>query len=218
MEAQFWHGRWRDNLIAFHKTQPNAYLLKHFHSLQVPAGGRVLVPLCGKSVDMVWLREQGSPVTGVELSEIAVEDFFAEQNITAQRRQDGAFALVEGGDIRLLNGDFFALEPRQVTDVSAVYDRAALVALPEEMRHRYVDHLLSLLAPHIPILLLTFEYPRGDMEGPPFCVDEAEVRALFADRRRVTLLETLNRLNEEPGLAERGLTALSEHAFLIDAL
>jgi thiopurine S-methyltransferase len=218
VEAQFWHSRWQDNLIAFHKTQPNAFLQKHYHDLHVPEGGRVLVPLCGKSVDMVWLRAQGAAVTGVELSAIAVTDFFAEQGIAAHRGEEGAFTVLEGDGIRLLEGDFFALEPRQVAEVSAVYDRAALVALPDEMRRRYVDHLLSLLAPQVPILLLTFEYPAAEMEGPPFCVDEGEVRALFAGRRRVTRLDSQARLEQEPKLAERGLTALREHAFLLDAL
>lgn len=218
MDAHFWHSRWQDKLIAFHKARTNHYLEKYFHTLNVPDGGHVLVPLCGKSVDMRWLREQGRAVSGVELSDIAIRDFFSEQGIAASRREEGEFTIMEGGGIRLLGGDFFALDSRHAEGVSAVYDRAALVALPGDMRARYVDHLLSLLAPQVPILLLTFEYSAAEMEGPPFSVDEAQTRALFAGRRKLTRLETLDRLDEEPKLAERGLTQLLEHAFVLTAL
>ena len=218
MDADFWHSRWQDNRIAFHQGHVNHYLVKYFHTLNAPAGGRVFVPLCGKSVDMRWLAEQGCTVTGVELSDIAVRDFFSEQGIEATRREDGVFQVREGAGIRLLAGDFFQLSSEHMAAVSAVYDRAALVALPAEMRVRYVEHLLAILPPEAPMLLLTFEYAIHEMEGPPFSVDEAQVRALFAERRMVTRLESLDRLQHEPGLAERGLTGLREHAFLLSAL
>ena len=215
MEPDFWHKRWQDNLIPFHKERVNHYLQQYFHRLGLAQGDRVLVPLCGKSVDMRWLRDRGCAVTGVELSAIAVGDFFAEQQITARERQDGAFRVLEGAGITLLGGDIFALGDAHTADMAAVYDRAALVALPQEMRARYVDHLLSLLAPQVPLLLLTFEYPADEIDGPPFSVDEEEVRALYAGRRNVTRLETLDRLAEESRLAERGVTQLKEHAFLL---
>ena len=218
MDANFWHKRWRDKLIAFHKPRVNHYLEKYFSRLSLDDGARVLVPLCGKSVDMRWLSDHGCSVTGVELSDIAVGDFFKEQGITAVERKDGDFRILEGDDIRLLCGDIFALEASHTAEVAAVYDRAALIAQPDEVRSRYADHLLSLLAPEIPILLLTFEYPADEIDGPPFSVDEAEVRALFSGRRRVTRLESLERLEDEARLAERGLTQLKEHAFLLTEL
>ncbi len=217
MDSEFWHSRWRDNLIPFHKERANHFLQKYFDTLGLADGDEVLVPLCGKSVDMRWLRERGCTVTGVELSEIAVRDFFNEQGIAASRRQDGAFQILEGGGIKLLSGDFFALDSTRTGNISAVYDRAALIALPREMRVRYVDHLESLLAPEVPMLLLTFEYPAHEIDGPPFSVDEEEVRALYAGRREVTRLESLDRLADESRLAERGMTQLQEHAFLLTA-
>ncbi len=217
MDAEFWHNRWRDNLVPFHKERTNHFLEKYFDTLELTDGDQVLVPLCGKSVDMRWLRERGCTVTGVELSGIAVREFFSEQEIAASRRDDGAFQILEGGGIKLLCGDIFALDTTHTANISAVYDRAALIALPREMRIRYVEHLESLLAPGIPMLLLTFEYPAHEIDGPPFSVDEAEVRALYAGRREVTRLETLNRLEDEARLAERGLTKLEEHAFLLTA-
>jgi len=218
VDAEFWHSRWRDNLVAFHKERTNHYLEKYFDAIELGDGDRVLVPLCGKSVDMRWLREQGCTVTGVELSDIAVRDFFSEQGIAASARQAGAFRILEGDGIELLQGDFFALDATHTAKVSAVYDRAALVALPGELRVRYVDHLTSLLAPEVPMLLLTFEYPADEIDGPPFSVDEAQVRELYAGKRRVTRLESVDRLESESTLAERGLTQLQEHAFLLTAL
>ena len=215
MDTEFWHNRWRDGLIPFHKERANHFLKKYFDTLGLADGDQVLVPLCGKSVDMRWLRDRGCAVTGVELSDIAVRDFFNEQGIAASRRQDGAFQILEGGGIKLLSGDFFALDSTRTGNISAVYDRAALIALPREMRVRYVDHLESLLAPEVPMLLLTFEYPAHEIDGPPFSVDEGQVRALYAGRREVTRLESLDRLEDEPKLAERGMTQLQEHAFLL---
>lgn len=215
MDADFWHNRWQDDVIPFHKERTNHYLEKYFHRLGLADGDRVLVPLCGKSVDMRWLREQGCTVTGVELSEIAVRDFFSEQGIDASQRQEGDFHILEGEGISLLSGDFFALDSTHTANISAVYDRAALIALPDAMRARYVDHLLSLLAPEVPMLLLTFEYPPHEFDGPPFSVGEAQVRDLYANRRKVTHLETLDRLKDEARLAERGATQLHEHAFLL---
>jgi thiopurine S-methyltransferase len=217
VDSEFWHNRWRDSLIPFHKEHTNHYLKKYFGALALGDGDDVLVPLCGKSVDMRWLRERGCTVTGVELSEIAARDFFSEQGIAASRRQDGAFQILEGEGIKLLCGDFFALDSTHTANISAVYDRAALIALPREMRVRYVEHLESLLAPEVPMLLLTFEYPAHEIDGPPFSVDEAEVRALFTGRREVTRLESVDRLEDESRLAERGMTQLQEHAFLLTA-
>jgi thiopurine S-methyltransferase len=218
VDTKFWQNRWQDNSIPWHRADINHYLEKYFDRLALGDGDEVLVPLCGKSVDMRWLVRRGCRVTGVELSDIAVRDFFQEQGIIAVERQDDAFQVLEGEGIRLLCGDFFALQTSHAADVAAVYDRAALIALPREMRARYVDHLLSLLAPGVPILLLTFEYPSHEIDGPPFSVDEAEVRALYSSRRRVVRLESVDRLADEARLAERGLTQLEEHAFLLTEL
>ena len=98
MEADFWHDRWRDNAIPFHKAQTNPSLVKHFHNLGLNGWGDVFVPLCGKSVDMCWLREQGCTVTGVELSNIAVRDFFTEQGIDPEPRREGAFEILEADE------------------------------------------------------------------------------------------------------------------------
>jgi len=78
MDPQFWHERWQRNETGWHQREINAHLQDFWPQLQQPAGGRVLVPLCGKSRDLLWLRAQGHAVLGVEISPIAVREFFAE--------------------------------------------------------------------------------------------------------------------------------------------
>jgi thiopurine S-methyltransferase len=215
VDADFWHHRWQENLIAFHKGHAHAALPRYFDRLNVSAGAEIFVPLCGKSHDMAWMRERGYRVLGVELSPIAVVDFFSEQGIEYTKRKEGAFTVHEGDGVRLLCGDFFQLDLSHLEETAAVYDRAALIALPGELRERYARHLLTLLPARVPLLLLTLEYDVEEMNGPPFSVGEAEVRGHFDAWRVVEHLESREIIDEEPHLAERGLTHLTEHAFLL---
>lgn len=147
MEPAFWQQRWADNQIGFHQAQVNPYLQTYWPQLQLAPGSRVLVPLCGKSLDLAWLAGQGHRVLGVELSRRAVEDFFREHGLEAEVRQQGAFEVWRSGDVQLWCGDFFALRAEDVADCVGLYDRAAVIALPVQMRARYMQ-LLSGLLPH----------------------------------------------------------------------
>ena len=216
VDNAFWLDRWRENLIAFHQGRPNTALREHFEIVSPRAGARVLVPLCGKALDMAWLAGRGCTVRGVELSPIAVEDFFREQGLACEAREEGAFRVVAGGGVTLLCGDFFDVDADLAGSPDWVYDRAALVALPRELRARYAAHLLSVIPRAARMLLLTLEYPEGDLEGPPFCVREDEVRALYGPRREVRALSVRDILDEEPGLRARGATELVERAYLIE--
>ena len=167
MESEFWHQRWASNQIGFHEGQVNAYLARHYADLGLAPGETVFVPLCGKSVDLRWLADQGAHVVGVELSPIAVESFFAEQGLTPRTRKEAAFTVWESGPIRLLCGDYFALTPAHLAGVHAVYDRTALIALPPERRADYIAHLDRLLPGARRTLLITLEYPQEQMQGPP---------------------------------------------------
>jgi len=173
------------------------------------------VPLCGKSHDLRWLIERDRRVLGVELSAVAVEAFFTEHEIAFERRSEGAFTRYTGGRAELLCGDFFDLSRRELQGVDAVYDRAAIVALPEAMRARYARHLMETLPPIVPILMVTLEYPAGEMQGPPFSVGELEVRRHFGDACTVERLASHEIIEQEPGLRRRGLSRLGEHAFLL---
>jgi thiopurine S-methyltransferase len=214
MESEFWHQRWESNQIGFHEGQVNAYLARHYAHLAVARGQTVFVPLCGKSVDLRWLADQGAHVLGVELSPIAVESFFVEQGLMLRTRKEAAFTVWESGPIRLLCGDFFAITPANLAGVHAVYDRAALIALPPERRVDYVALLDRLLPGARRTLLVTLEYAQEQMQGPPFSVAEREVYTLFADAR-IERLGARDALPDNARFRDKGLTRLLECAYLI---
>lgn len=213
MEPSFWHERWERAEIGFHQQTINVHLQQFWNRLELGAGQRVFVPLCGKSHDLLWLAGEGHPVTGVEISPLAVETFFVENGLTPQRWRDGAFEVWEADEIRILLGDFFALEPRHVADCAGVYDRASLIALPSAMRQQYARHLPAILSPNAPVLLVTLEYDQTAMAGPPFSVGEEEVRALYAPTHAVELLVIRDALAEASRWRERGLTWLLEKGY-----
>ena len=214
MQPEFWLERWQQNQIGFHQGRVNPYLQQFWPQLGIAPASRVFVPLCGKSSDMLWLRAQGHEVVGVELSELAIRAFFEENGLTVEVRGEDGFLIFEGDGIRLYCGDFFHLAPNHVAGVSAVFDRAALIALPPELRSDYVAHLHELLAPDTQALLVTFEYPQTQMQGPPFSVEEAEVRILYA-ADGLRLLHTEDILNQEPRFRERGVTCLQEKVYAL---
>lgn len=214
MEPKFWHERWELNEIGFHQNQTHPGLHEYWPQLGVTAG-QVFVPLCGKSLDMVWLHRQGHAVLGVELSPIAVQDFFQEQGTTPTNGMVDDFQSFADGEIELLCGDFFDLQPKHLRDIKAVYDRAALIALPQDMQTQYAGHLLKVLPQRPPILLITFEYDQKEMQGPPFSVPEARVVALFGEAYRIDKLMEQELLEEYPGLKSRGLTGLKEKVYCL---
>ena len=134
MDEDFWQQRWARNEIGFHLNEVNPYLQQFWPALNVAPGAQVLVPLCGKSLDMLWLAEQGYRVLGVELAQAAVEAFFSEQGLVADIDQVGAFRRYRSGAIEVLCGDFFSLTAADLLECRALYDRAALIALPAPMR------------------------------------------------------------------------------------
>ena len=215
MEPQFWHDRWERGDSGFHQTRVNADLELYWPSLECPPGSQVFVPLCGKSGDMYWLREQGHRVLGVELVESAVADFFKEQELEPLRRSAGRLACWQAGGYELYVGDLFDLEPAMLAQVRGVYDRASLVALPPPMRVHYARHVAAILPAECRMLLLTMDYSPGEKAGPPFAVTEPEIHELFAAEFSVTLLGTRDVLEAQPQLRNRGLSRLHEQACLL---
>jgi thiopurine S-methyltransferase len=213
MNPNFWHERWQRNEIGFHQPEINAHLQDFWAQLAVPAGGLVFVPLCGKSRDLLWLRARGHAVLGVELSPIAVRDFFAENALTPQVTRLGAFERYETDGLAVLCGDFFGLTPALLQGVAGVYDRASLIALPPELRTRYAGHNAAILPSAAGTLLVTMEYAQNEMSGPPFAVREDEVRRLYEKRYTVTCLFSKDILAENPRFRERGLSALTEKVY-----
>lgn len=213
MKKDFWLERWEREETGFHQNEINSYLRQFWQELDQQ--GEVFVPLCGKSLDMLWLREQGYTVLGVELSAIAVQSFFSENGYSPQQHTRHKFDHSEADRIRILCGDFFDLSPDDVSCVRMVYDRASMVALPPEMREKYVRHLLNILPDGAQILLITFEYPQGEMNGPPFSVSVAEVENLYREHAKIRYLARLDVLAQNPRFAARGVSQLHENIFLL---
>jgi len=170
----------------------------------------VFVPLCGKSLDLLWLRDQGLAVVGVELAAAAVEAFFLENGVPARRCAGVPFDVYDAPGLRLLCGDFFALTPALLDCVDAVYDRAALISWAPALRSGYVEHLATLMSPGTRMLLITLEYPQSQMAGPPFAVPVEEVNRLYAPHFEILEIGRQDILPHEPRLRAKGLTELFE--------
>jgi len=207
MEANFWHDMWASGVVGFHQPEVNSFLKNHWSNLGLKGNEHVLVPLCGKSLDMIWLAKQGHPVLGVELSAKALAEFVSENSLTAEAIEQDNYSGYKISDMTLLCGDFFDLTAEQCADIKVVYDRAALVALPPEMRKQYVAHLQTILPVGCQFLLVTMEYDQSVMPGPPFSVTEQEVRSLFESFAMVNKIE-------EVAFKRKGTNAL-EKVFVI---
>jgi thiopurine S-methyltransferase len=210
MEPEFWHARWSRDEIGFHQAHPAKGLTRHWQSLSLKRGARVFVPLCGKSLDLVWLREQGHTVVGVELSDLAVQAFCMENGIAACRRTLAEFDLYEAPGLELYRGDFFALEPAHLSAINAVYDRAALISWTPQLRDQYAEHMTKLTPPGVESLLITMEYPQSQTKGPPFSIESAEVERLYGATHTIHELSREDILDSEPRMRARGVTELHE--------
>jgi thiopurine S-methyltransferase len=208
MDADFWLEKWREGVIPFHQNQVTPLLPRFWPQLAPPVGSRVLVPLCGKSLDMIWLAEQGLRVLGVELSRLAVEQFFSENGLHPVVEESTLGSHYVAGNIEIVCGDIFGLDAATLHSCATVFDRAALIALPPDMRPRYMQHVYGRLPGHYQGLLITLEYPQDQMPGPPFSVTEQEVAALCAGHSSATRLMRSDILAKSPHMAERGLTQL----------
>lgn len=213
MQPDFWHKRWERNQIGFHLSEVNPYLPRLWHKLGLAQDSRVLVPLCGKSLDLVWLASCGHQVQGVELSEKAVTDFFSDQQLEPNISQQGAFTVYQVGSIELWCGDFFALSAEDVADCAALYDRAALIALPPEMRERYAEHLTRILPSGCEGLLITLDYDQMQMSGPPFAVVDDEAKSLLGDHWQLQVEEEKDVLGESWKFLQGGVTRLDERVY-----
>ena len=224
MDRHFWLERWRTGRIGFQQEAANPYLARYWNLVGAPASGIVFVPLAGKSVDMRWLAERGHEVIGVELSDIAVRAFFEEWGVEPDVRGGDGLRAYSSATTTLYRGDFFDLKLRHLGGSGvvggriAVYDRASLISMPKEMRERYAQHLLELLAAGrrlTGMLLVTLEYPQEQMEGPPFSVDQDEVHTLFGPALQVERLCRDDVLDENERFRDRGLSQLHECVYAL---
>jgi thiopurine S-methyltransferase len=215
MNPEFWRARWREGQIGWHEAEINVHLQEHWPRLGAKPGNRVFVPLCGKTLDLLWLAGRGHRILGVEISSLAVDTFFAENGLSPRVGDEPPFLRYRAGDLEILCGDFFDLSVEHLADVEAVFDRASLIALPPEMRRRYTEHLKRILRPESKVLLITLDYDQAEMSGPPFSVEDGEVRTLLGDRFRIERVTELDVLAENERFRQRGLTRLRERVYAL---
>ncbi|WP_323751795.1 thiopurine S-methyltransferase [Marinobacter sp.] len=206
MEHEFWHERWAKEQIGFHEGTVNQYLRDHWSALSGSGTEAVFVPLCGKAHDMWWLHDRGHPIIGVELSDVACKDFFEEAGEKAMVSPGEPFTTFTHGSLQLWCGDFFQLVPQDLKHIRLVYDRAALIALPPEMRKEYVNHLTAVTPDNITILLVTLDYDNHEMKGPPFNVTDDEVHELFAEDYSITQIHRQDMAHDSPFAKRKGLS------------
>jgi thiopurine S-methyltransferase len=218
VHADFWHDRWRTAQIGFHRSSVDENLIQHWRDLSLPKEARVLIPLCGKSLDLLWLRDQGHAVIGIELSDIALQALFMENGIAARRRPLSHFDLYEAENLECFRDDLFELTPERLGKVAAVYDRAALISWSAEQRGRYAEHLWSLTGTGTQTLLVALEYPQVEMKGPPFSVDSEEVHRLYSRHHSVRELARRDVLGNEPRMRARGVSSLTEVCYQMTRL
>lgn len=174
MEHSFWHHKWEANDIGFHQKTANTLLVEHLPALGLVDGQRVFVPLCGKTLDIRWLLSQEYRVAGAELSRLAVDQLFAELECVPTIEDVGSLLHYRAPDLDIFVGDIFELSRELLGPVDAIYDRAALVALPPDLRERYTAHLRA-ITDTAPQLTIVFEYDQSRAEGPPFSISDAEI-------------------------------------------
>lgn len=196
-----WLKRWQDGATAWHKNNINARLVKHLPNCQLVDSATVFVPLCGKSLDMLYFLDNGYKVIGVELSDIAVLAFFRENNIVFNKNISDNFIIYSADNIVIYVGDYFKLTKEILADISFVYDRAALIALPAPLRIEYTKYLFKITPNNLTILLLTMNYPQHQLAGPPFAVAYDEVANLFNDYASYKQLECYDDIKNEQKFA-----------------
>jgi len=217
MDPDYWQSKWNTDAIGFHQSRVNSRLATYWSEVIAANEGCVFVPLCGKSLDMLWLHDRGHSILGIELSEKAVTAFFEENGLPHQRRREGDFLEYAGTGsakgITLLVGDFFALRAGQLAHVRAFYDRASLIAMSDDLRSRYTVHLRRVLPLGAHGLLLTIDYPQSQMKGPPFAVPDEIVRELLGGDFDIQELLCESGAERLGNLKGRGLASLTERVY-----
>lgn len=214
MEKEYWLNKWRSKDIAFHEQDINHDLISYIHTLNLHPGDSIFVPLCGKTKDMVWLANEGFHVIGVELSPIACNEFFTEINISPQITHRPKFIHYKHNNIELLCGDLFDLTKTDLPAIHAIYDCKALIALPDDLREKYVNHIVSCLGTKIKILLLTRE-SNCHIKPPPYSIDSKEVNLLYGTYFNVEQLKFVSIRDIPERLVKKGYLEMRESVYLI---
>lgn len=214
-----WHDFWsREGNPGFHEEQGNSFLKQFLPQFNLTPGDHIFLPLCGKTVDLLWLANQGFSVSGVELSEVAVKAFFAESGLDYQVESMEDFTCYYTDKIKLYHGNFIDLKPWHLSSCRLVYDRAALIAIEPDIRHLYSQHMLHIIPETADMLVILLEYDQSVISGPPFSVTQREVAAYYASRYHVETLFHEEMIDKEPRWRERGLQSFKETVLKLDAI
>lgn len=215
METAFWLDRWQRQDIGFHQPGVNDLLVRLWGAVGPPDGTTVFVPLAGKSRDLSWFADRGHLVIANELSELAVDAFFAAEKREPAVSYGMSCQVKRAAPFTFWQCNYFALPAEATRNAGAFYDRAALIAMPRIMQQAYADKLADLVGPGARGLLITLDYDPSEMNGPPFAVPDHQVRQLFSDTFAIDRLETREVLAANPHFRNKGLSALREAAYIL---
>ena len=207
---EYWENRWITNQTGWHRSVYNDLMVKYWPELGIPTDSKVLVPLCGKSLDMLWLAEKGHAIVGIEFTRVAVERFFSENNLEHTIVKHPSYIEFSSERFTILNGNILAI-PSDLIQAEAWYDRAAMIAINPDLREDYVSQIRQQTKVGAVGLLITYSYPQEQMEGPPFSLNNDDVFQLFQDGFRVECLETIELEDEK----ERGLSRINSSVFAL---
>ncbi|GAA0780502.1 MULTISPECIES: thiopurine S-methyltransferase [Pseudomonadati] len=213
MDPQFWHEKWQMQQIGFHQPQVNPFLIRFWTSLGLDANSKIFVPLCGKSLDMCYLAELGHQVQGCELSQTAIEQFFAENQLPFQVQSQQQHQFFSADQLELIQGDIFTIDPSVTASIGGFYDRAALIAWPETMRQQYAKTLAKLIPANVSGLLITLDYPQDTLKGPPFAVSPDWIEQYLAPYFEISLLSCEDVLADNPRFVNKQVPWLNEAAY-----
>lgn len=213
MQPSFWHEKWDAHQIGFHLSAVNPLLVKYWPQLKLDADAQVFVPLCGKSLDMCFLAEQGHQVLGCELNELAVQQFYQENALPFDITSIAQHQRFHTEQVIIYQGDIFSLDAPEMPATNAFYDRAALIAWPEEMRLAYANQLANLIPANSVGLLITLDYPQAELNGPPFAVSDDWVQANLADDFEIERLACEDVLSDNPRFVKKQVSWLTESVY-----
>ena len=209
-----WKKRWQQNQIGWHRLNFNQRMIDNLPNLNLNKGDSIFVPLCGKSLDMIYLANSGFKVIGVELSDTAVKDFFAENNLAYKIYKVDSFVVYKSDNITIYQGDIFNFKQEYLQNITAIYDRASLVALSPQLRERYGKLFDGIIISGVSYLLLVLSYEQEKIDGPPFSVDENEIKNIF-NNWEITQLASFNDIKHEAKFSNQGLTILNKESYIL---
>jgi thiopurine S-methyltransferase len=210
-----WLKFWENNETNWHGDRITQELVEYFELFALETRDKVFVPLCGKSLDMIYIMNQGFSVVGVEISEIGVRQFFSENNLTYKITKVDDFDLYSSENLEIYCGDFFSLTSKHLNNVKAVLDSKSLIALEPDLRQKYAKHLNDIISLGVRILLVTLQYPQHQMSGPPFSVDESEVESLFSMAFESRKLKSFNDIENGSKLVRAGVDFINNAAYCL---